>query len=72
MIILKKFDHLVHFIKESVDVPVERLKQKGIHAVIGGIHENWGTQNSLLHAGLSYIEYLTIIDQKKQRKVITH
>lgn len=56
------FDHLVHFINRSQQEVLAEMSAIGLHAVIGGKHENWGTRNSLMYAGLSYIEFLTIED----------
>ncbi|MGZ4159706.1 MAG: VOC family protein [Neobacillus sp.] len=53
------FDHLVWFFKKPEDV-IPPLKQRGIHGFIGGRHESWGTYNSLIYFGLSYIEFLGI------------
>ncbi|MBK3495843.1 VOC family protein [Viridibacillus sp. YIM B01967] len=56
------FDHLVQFVEEPKDV-VEPLKQQGIHAVEGGVHEGRGTYNALSYFDLSYIEYLGTYDR---------
>lgn len=54
------FDHLVHFINAAPREVVESMKEHGWHAVPGGRHEKWGSYNSLLYAGLSYIEFLAV------------
>jgi hypothetical protein len=56
------FDHVVHFIKKHPSEAVREMKERGWHAVMGGQHEMWGTYNSLLYAGLSYIEFLAVED----------
>ncbi|WP_419881041.1 VOC family protein [Peribacillus sp. B-H-3] len=61
------FDHLVHFINRSPAEAADKMKEIGRHAVIGGKHEKWGTWNSLMHAGLAYIEFLAVNDIKKAR-----
>lgn len=53
-------DHLVHFIKAEPSEPVKKWGDVGYKAVLGGSHENWGTYNSLLYIGQSYIEFLSI------------
>ncbi|MDQ0201528.1 VOC family protein [Neobacillus ginsengisoli] len=53
------FDHLVWFFKKPEEA-IPLLKHRGIHGVIGGRHESWGTYNSLIYFGLSYIEFLGI------------
>ncbi|WP_436376566.1 VOC family protein [Cytobacillus sp. BC1816] len=53
-------DHLVHFIKAEPSEAVEKWENAGYKAVMGGSHENWGTYNSLLYIGQSYIEFLSI------------
>lgn len=57
-----KIDHIVHFIKHHPEEAVKEWKKLGYHAVMGGSHTQWGTFNSLLYIGLSYIEYLAIED----------
>lgn len=53
-------DHLVHFIKAEPSEAVEKWGNMGYKAVLGGSHENWGTYNSLLYIGQTYIEFLSI------------
>jgi hypothetical protein len=53
------FDHLVWFLKEP-EKAISSLKQRGLHVVKGGRHESWGTYNTLIYFGLSYIEFLGI------------
>ncbi|MEK4762240.1 VOC family protein [Viridibacillus sp. FSL E2-0187] len=57
------FDHLVHFVDEPKEV-ITLLKNKGIHAVEGGVHEGRGTYNALSYFDLSYIEYLGTYDRE--------
>lgn len=62
------FDHLVHFIQGN---PMEAAKQMKVHGwegVSGGRHEMWGTYNSLLYAGLSYIEFLAVENTETAEK----
>lgn len=54
------FDHLVHFVRENPQAAVERLNQLGLHSIVGGRHENWGTFNALSYFDLSYIEFLAL------------
>lgn len=53
------FDHLVFFSHHPKEA-IQPLKQKGIHAVMGGRHDTWGTYNTLTYFDLSYIEFLGI------------
>ncbi|KON88432.1 hypothetical protein AF332_17525 [Sporosarcina globispora] len=53
-------DHLVHFIKGNPAEAVAKWRNFGYKAVFGGKHENWGTYNSLLYIGHSYLEFLSI------------
>ncbi|MER2128777.1 VOC family protein [Solibacillus sp.] len=55
------FDHVVHVVKKP-ELAVECLQNEGIHAVIGGKHEMWGTYNALSYFDLSYIECIGIFD----------
>lgn len=69
------FDHLVFFSNKPEDALLP-LKNKGIHAVNGGRHENWGTYNSLTYFGLSYIEFLgvenlSIAEQQRENRLVT-
>jgi hypothetical protein len=57
------FDHLVHFVDEPKEVII-LLKNQGIHAVEGGVHEGRGTYNVLSYFDLSYIEYLGTYDRE--------
>jgi hypothetical protein len=53
------FDHLVFFSQQPKDALLP-LQQMGIHAVMGGHHDTWGTYNSLSYFDLSYLEFLGI------------
>ncbi|MGM0845004.1 MAG: VOC family protein [Bacillota bacterium] len=55
------FDHLVHFSSNPISVKNTML-QHGIQVIEGGMHENWGTYNTLAYFGLGYIEWLGIQD----------
>lgn len=55
------FDHVVHVVKKP-EQAVEYLQNEGIHAVMGGKHEMWGTYNALSYFDLSYIECIGIFD----------
>ncbi len=52
------FDHLVQYVNSSALQTVETLRDNGLHGVVGGHHEAFGTYNSLCYFDLSYIEYL--------------
>ncbi|MDQ6599273.1 VOC family protein [Bacillus salipaludis] len=60
MIELLQLDHIVHFINRNPDEAVLEWEKYGLKAIRGGSHINWGTYNSLLYFGLSYIEYLAV------------
>lgn len=57
-----EFDHVVHAVKKP-ELALEYLQNEGLHAVIGGKHEMWGTYNTLSYFGLSYIECIGIFDE---------
>ncbi|MED4227846.1 VOC family protein [Neobacillus cucumis] len=70
------FDHLVWFFKKP-EQAISPLKQRGLHVVIGGRHESWGTYNTLTYFGLSYIEFLgienlSIAEKHVENGLITH
>lgn len=54
-----QFDHIIHYVEDAHEAQ-RVLKEKGFSAVAGGRHESRGSYNTLLHFGLSYIEYLAI------------
>lgn len=53
------FDHIIYF-SEDPSAMKDEYEQKGFYTVTGGTHDIWGTYNTLLHCGLSYIEFLGI------------
>ncbi|MFL0362134.1 VOC family protein [Pseudobacillus sp. 179-B 2D1 NHS] len=61
------FDHLVHFVEEP-EKAIAFLKEKGIAAVEGGVHENRGTYNAVSYFDLSYIELLSTYDKELVRQ----
>jgi len=58
-----KLDHIVHFTHTSPEASSQFWNEKGFHAVAGGSHKNWGTQNALMYGPDYYIEWLTIEDE---------
>ena len=55
-----KLDHVVYFTNSSPEQIVARQQKLGQHAVIGGRHEHWGTQNALLYTRNGYVEWLSV------------
>jgi hypothetical protein len=55
-----KLDHVVYFTSKSPAEIVEEQKKEGNHAVIGGRHEKWGTQNALMYVKNAYVEWLSV------------
>ncbi|CAD2072314.1 VOC family protein [Phocicoccus pinnipedialis] len=53
------FDHIIYFSEDPAAMKTQYYKE-GFHTVTGGTHDVWGTHNTLLHCGLSYIEFLGI------------
>lgn len=51
-------DHIVHSVTKKPIEVAEDWTDKGIHAVVGGQHTQWGTYNALLYTKTSYIEWL--------------
>ena len=62
------FDHLVHFV-ENPNEAIEVLKEKGIHAIKGGEHQNGQTYNTLSYFDLSYIEFIGVFDKKEFEQI---
>lgn len=56
-------DHIVHFVNKPEKL-VDQMNEIGVHTVLGGKHEMWGTYNSLSYFhNLSYIEFIGIFDE---------
>lgn len=55
-----KLDHVVYFTEKAPATVVEEQAYLGWHAVIGGQHEKWGTQNALMYVQNAYIEWLSV------------
>ena len=58
-----KLDHIIHFTRTSPIASSTFWNDAGFHAVTGGSHKNWGTQNALMYGPDYYIEWLTIEDE---------
>lgn len=59
-----KLDHIVHFVADPADA-IEQFRKQGVHAVEGGKHDMWGTYNALSYFGLTYLEFISILDEEK-------
>ncbi|WP_167399211.1 VOC family protein [Planococcus maitriensis] len=57
-----KLDHIIHFTRTSPIASSTFWNDAGFHAVTGGSHKNWGTQNALMYGPDYYIEWLTVED----------
>lgn len=55
-------DHVVHFTREQPEYTVKFWEKEGVHAVVGGRHRQWGTENALFYTATSYIEWLSLKD----------
>lgn len=55
-----RLDHVVYFTKKVPTQIVAEQQKLRRHAVVGGHHENWGTQNALLYTRNAYIEWLSV------------
>ncbi|MBT2682779.1 VOC family protein [Bacillus sp. ISL-37] len=69
------FDHLVWFFKKP-EKAISHLNERGLQVVKGGRHESWGTYNTLIYYGLSYIEFLgienlSIAEKHDENRLIT-
>ena len=60
-----KLDHIVHFTHTNPEASSKFWNEKGFHAVAGGSHKNWGTQNALMYGPDYYIEWLTVEDKMR-------
>ena len=58
-----QLDHIVHFVNRPEDA-LTYFKDAGLHVVIGGNHEAWGTYNALSYFDLTYIEFIGIYDEQ--------
>ena len=59
-----KLDHVVYFTEKAPAMVVEEQAYLGWHAVIGGKHEKWGTQNALMYMQNAYIEWLSVAQEE--------
>lgn len=64
-------DHIVHSVTKEPFEVAEEWTKKGIHAVVGGQHTQWGTYNALLYTESSYIEWLAV-EHKEVAKNANH
>lgn len=55
-----KLDHIVYFTKFNPARIVEQQQRLNRHAVVGGSHLKWGTQNALFYTSNAYIEWLSV------------
>ena len=63
-----KLDHIVHFVDQP-EALIDQMNDIGVHTVLGGRHEMWGTYNSLSYFhDLSYIEFIGIFDEELFKK----
>ncbi|MBD1382174.1 VOC family protein [Metabacillus arenae] len=60
-----KLDHVVHYVEKPAKEAAGLFQLLGFHTIAGGIHDKWGSSNSLCYFDLSYLEFLTIDDRKK-------
>src|SRR5690625_3978597 len=66
--VLFSFDHIVHYCEDPHQV-IPFLKEKGIHAVIGGEHQRRPTYNVLSYFDLSYIEFIGTSDREELQEM---
>ena len=55
-----KLDHVVYFTKSAPEETVLTQQKLGRHAVVGGKHEKWGTQNAILYTHNGYVEFFSV------------
>jgi len=60
-----ELDHIVNFLKKDPGKAVYDWEAYGLKAIPGGNHQVWGTWNSLMYFGLTYIEFLSINSEEK-------
>ncbi|SDN42109.1 Glyoxalase-like domain-containing protein [Psychrobacillus sp. OK028] len=61
-------DHIVHSVMKKPQEVAKVWTDKGIHAVVGGQHTNWGTYNALLYTKTSYVEWLAVEHEEVAKK----
>lgn len=59
-----KFDHVIHYVDDAHETMKTLNTAENLNVKYGGRHEKRGTYNTLLYFGLSYIEYLSIDNNK--------
>ncbi|MEO6813717.1 MAG: VOC family protein [Ginsengibacter sp.] len=66
-----KLDHVVYFTNSTPLQIVAEQQKLGRHAVVGGHHEKWGTQNALMYSYNAYVEWLSV-ERKDIAKKASH
>lgn len=57
-----KWDHTVHYVQD-LKAAIEKFREQGLVAFMGGSHKQWGTYNALSYFDLCYIEFLGVEDR---------
>lgn len=63
------WDHTVHYVND-LHKAIEKFKEEGLIAFIGGSHKQWGTYNALSYFDLCYIEFLGVEDRKLAESIV--
>lgn len=63
------WDHTVHYVND-LQKAIEKFKEEGLIAFIGGSHKQWGTYNALSYFDLCYIEFLGIEDRELAESIV--
>lgn len=64
-----KFDHIIHYV---ADMSRFDFPGRVLHTREGGKHTVFGTENVLSYIDLHYIEWLSVYDHEKLKKVVKH
>ncbi|WML47914.1 VOC family protein [Neobacillus sp. PS3-34] len=63
-----KLDHIVNFVKSDPSEIIDYWRNFNLKGIRGGSHGDWGTYNSLIYFGLSYIEFLSVQCNKTAKR----
>jgi hypothetical protein len=57
-----RVDHVIYAVQD-LDIAAARFAAEfGLHAVPGGRHESWGTENRIIPLGRDYLELVRVVD----------
>jgi hypothetical protein len=62
-----RLDHMLLAVRDLDTATFDFRQRLGMNVVVGGVHPNAGTHNSLVHFGSAYLELIAVKDPTQQR-----